>query len=319
MAFITDRDQAKAIMDDVVRKGASLAIFCTGSHWNTEAILRAAQAIGRTHGLKRVPVVVAMTSHYDYMQQTERVTRCGDAKTGLRAVMEYCKLLCGEADSPYAEVDVLPHLDHADPQKDRWELTEGLKYFCSVMFDAQKYDYEDNKRMTAQYVKEYGSRVLVEGVIESLGVGGHKDAHQKDDYIEKACDFVSSTGVDYLVADLGTEQQSTGTEAHYLKERAQSLTKHLGRPMLVLHGTSSLRDEDISGFSEDGVVRINMWTRIVRNAGQYAAKRLLERYPLIEQNDFEACEAKQYIDDNIDSATQTMADVLSSLGYGKLS
>jgi len=318
MSFITDKDQGKAIIDDVVRKGATLALLCTASHWNTEAILRAAQAVAHRHNLKRVPVSVAMTSHYDFMQQTARVTRAGCAKTGLRAIMDYCKLLCDGPDAPYPEVDVLPHLDHADPVKDEWELTEGLDYFCSVMFDAQKYSYEDNTRLTADYVKKYSGKVLVEGAVETLGVGNAKKAHQIDGYIEKAVEYVQNTGVDFLVTDLGTEQQSEGTEAKYLKQRAVEITRNLGRPMLVLHGTSSLCNEDIRGFAEDGVVRVNMWTRVVRESGQYAAKKLMERYPLIEKNNFEACEAKQYINDNIDKAAEIMEQVLESIGYGKL-
>lgn len=318
MAFITDREWAKDEMDKVVKKGASLAIFCTGSHWNTEAILKAAQNTALKYGLNRIPVAVAMTSHYVYMQQTRRVTRHGDAKTGLKAIMDYCKLLCDGPDSPYSNVDVLPHLDHGDPQKDKWELTEGLDYFSSVMFDAQKYSHSENLQRTREYVKQYGNKVLIEGAVESLGVSGMVKAQEKDDYVGKAVAYVKATGVDYLVADLGTEQQSEGMGTQYRKERAKKLTNSLGKSMLVLHGTSSLRDEDIKGFSEDGVVRINMWTRIVREAGQYAAKRLLERYPLIEKNNFDACEAKQYIDDNIDCASELMLKVMESLGYHKL-
>ena len=318
MSYITDRDQARSIIEETSEKGATLAIFCTASHWNTEAILRAAQMVAKKNGLKRIPVSVAMTSHYEHMQQTKRVTRNGCPIIGLRAVMDYAKLLCDGPDAPYQEVDVLPHLDHADPVKDSWELTEGLDYFCSVMFDAQKYPLEDNMRLTADYVRKYGGKVLVEGAVESLGVGNEKKAQQNDDYIEKATAYVRNTGVDFLVADLGTEQQSEGTEARYLKDRAMELTTNLGKSMLVLHGTSSLCNDDIKGFSEDGVIRVNMWTRIVRESGQYAAKRLLERYPLIEGNNFEACEAKQYIDDNIDCAAEIMAQVLESIGYDKL-
>jgi len=316
VAFITNREQAKDIIDNIVKQQATLAILCTASHWNTEAVLRAAQVVAQKYGLKRIPVALAVTSNYEYMQQTKRVTRSKSAKIGLRAVMDYCKLLCDGSDAPYPEVDVLPHLDHADPAVDSWELTEGLEYFCSVMFDAQKYSYEENIRMTSDYVKKYGDKVLVEGAVEALSVGGAKRAKQNKDYIDKATEYIKKTGIDYLVADLGTEQQSEGTEAKYLKERAIELTQNLGRSMLVLHGTSSLRNEDIMGFSEDGVVRVNMWTRIVREAGQYAAKKLVERYELIEGNNFEACEAMQFINDNIDHAAEIMVQVMESLGYG---
>ena len=318
MPFITNRDQAKSIIDEVAKKKATMAIFCTASQWNTEAVLRAAQTVARKYGFKRIPIALAMTSNYDYMQQTKRVTRNGSAKIGLRAVMEYAKILCDGPEAPYPEVDVLPHLDHADPVKDSWELTEGLDFFCSVMFDAQKYSFEENIQLTSEYIKKYGHKVLVEGAVESLAVGGAKCAHQNEDYIEKATEYVKKTGIDFLVADLGTEQQSEGTEAKYLKTRAVELTESLGKPMLVLHGTSSLSNEDIKGFAEDGVIRVNMWTRIVRESGQYAAKRLMERYGLIENNNFEACEAKQFIDDNIDHAAEIMAEVMESIGYSEI-
>jgi fructose/tagatose bisphosphate aldolase len=117
---------------------------------------------------------------------------------------------------------------------------------------------------------------------------------------------------------LGTEQQSIGTNAVYLKERARALTKELGKSMLVLHGASSLSDEQFKGFCEDGVVRVNMWTRIVRESGQYAAKRLLARMERIDANEFEACEAAAYINDNIDHAAQIMENIFEKLGYDAL-
>ena len=318
MAYITDKEQAKQVMQRATESGVSVAIFCTGSFWNVEAILRAADRFAADHHIKDIPVAVAMTSHYDYMQQTKRVTRSGNHKIGLKAALDYCRLLSEGEDAPYANVSVLPHLDHADPVGDRWELTEGLAYFASVMFDAQQYPLDENIRLTSEYVQKYGDQVLVEGALEGLSVGGTKQAHQVDNYVARAADYVEKTHVDFLVADLGTEQQSDTTHGKYLKKRAQELTAHIGKPMLVLHGTSSLSNADIKGFSEDGVVRVNMWTRIVREAGQFAASRLCDRMDAIAKNHFEACEARQYIEDNIDKAESVMYDVLASLNYRAL-
>ena len=319
MAYITKREEARTVMDTAIAKGVSLAIFCTGSFWNVEAILRAADQFARDHAIKDIPVVLAMTANYDYMQQTHRITRSHDSKIGLIAALEYCRLLCEGPYAPYSNVTVLPHLDHADPVKDRWEMTEAVGLLASVMFDAQKYPYEENVRLTSEYVREYGDRILIEGIVEGLSVSGEHAAKQNDDYVERAIDFVRKTGVDFLVADLGTEQQSEGTEAKYLKDRAVRLTEGLSRSMLVLHGTSSLKTEDISNLNADGVVRVNMWTRIVRESGQYAARNLMERYDRILANDFESCEARQYIDDNIDEAARIMYEVMSLLNYRALS
>jgi hypothetical protein len=61
-----------------------------------------------------------------------------------------------------------------------------------------------------------------------------------------------------------------------------------------------------------------MWTRIVRESGQYAARRLTARLPQIEANDFEAAEATAYINDNVDRAARIMEDTMGLLGYANL-
>jgi fructose/tagatose bisphosphate aldolase len=85
--------------------------------------------------------------------------------------------------------------------------------------------------------------------------------------------------------------------------------------MLVLHGVSSMKNEDIHGLAEDGVIRVNMWTRIVRESGQYAAEKLAERMPRIVEGDFEAAESMAYINDNVYEAARVMELVMGGLGY----
>lgn len=314
MPFITDREEAKRIFGEAAEKDVSVALFCTGSFWNTEAILLAASRFAERHGIENIPVVVAMTSLYTHMKQAKRFTCCGDERIGLRAGFGYCRLLCEGSGAPYGNVAAMTHLDHADPARDRWALTENMDLLTSVMFDAQEYPYEENVAMTQAYIREFGGQALVEGIIEGLAAPG-TEGRKSDDYVEKAVDFVSRTGVDFLVADLGTEQQSAGTGALYLGGRARELTAALGRRMLVLHGVSSMENEDIRGLAADGVIRTNMWTRIVRESGQYAAKRLMERAALIEKGDFEAAEATAYINDNIFEAARVMEGVMDGLGY----
>lgn len=319
MPLVTDRDQAKEIIDNAVKKRVSLAIFCTASHWNTEAILIAANNIAKKYNIKQIPVVIAMTFSYKHMPQASRVTRSTNPITGFLSIIEYIKILCEGENAPYSNVIVLPHLDHGDPFNDKWALTEGLPYLASVMFDAQNYPYEDNISMTREYVKKYGQSVLVEGIMDILSVKGGTESKSYDDYVERAVEYVKRTGVDFLVADLGTEQQSeTVGVSKYLKNRARSLTKSLGRSMLVLHGTSCLDKEQIRGLADDGIVRVNMWTRIAREAGQYAAERLVERIDVVRKGDFEAAESKQYIYDNIDKAAEIMENMMELFGYANL-
>ena len=319
MSLITNRSAALESIARVRDRQVCLAIFCTASHWNTEAILIAAQRYAVKHGISKIPIAVAMTFHYPHMPQAERATRSRDAKTGFISNMQHLQTLCGSTDSPYANVEVLPHLDHAHPIRDRWALTEGLPYLASVMFDAQTYPEAENLQLTSDYVRQYGRDALVEGIMEQLAVEGGPRARQTDSYVDKACTYIRQTGIDFLVADLGTEQQSTHQgDCIYLAERARSLTAQLGSSLLVLHGTSSLSEDQMRSLAADGIIRVNMWTRIARESGQYAAQQLIARRDRIFAGDFEAAESRQYLDDSIEKAAEIMEQVLDILGYAQL-
>jgi fructose/tagatose bisphosphate aldolase len=316
MPVITKRNEAIEIFEKAVEYNISIAIFCTANHWNTEAILLAAQKTADKYGIRGVPVVIANTFTYKHMPQAKRFLYCRDPVSGLLSHISHMEALCSSKYAPYRDVIVLPHLDHADPINDMWALTVGSQYFTSVMFDAQYYEYDKNLELTRDYVRNYGKDVLVEGIIETLNVEGASEAVHIDNYCERAKDFVEKTKIDFLVADLGTEQQSSSVGgAKYDKKRARQLTEVLQKKMLVLHGTSSLTEEQTKSLADDGVVRVNMWTRIAREAGQYAAENLVRRIDNIRKGDFEATESNCYIRDNVEKASEVMVDMMELFGY----
>jgi fructose/tagatose bisphosphate aldolase len=316
MPLITRRDTAAELTQHFRQREASMAVFCTASHWNTEAILLACQQFAEQHHLAQVPVSVALTFTYPSMPQAQRMTYTGDPRVGFLSHMGYLRALCEGA---YPNVSVLPHLDHADPKRDRWALTEGLPYLASVMFDAQKYPLSENIALTTNYVQQYGEQVLIEGILEELRVAGHESTVKHDTYVTQAVDYLARTRVDFLVADLGTEQQSDHQgSVTYLKDRALLLTAQLGDKKLVLHGTSSLSAGQMLDLASDGVIRVNIWTRIVREAGQYAARQLIARQERIITGDFEAVESRQYLQDSTEAAARIMFDILEQLGYARL-
>ncbi len=319
MPIVTARKESLKVVDKLIENNAAMAIFCTASHWNTEAILLAAKKLCDKYQIESVPLSMAMTFNYPYMPQAQRVTHCKNAKFGFQSVMEHLRLLCDSADSPYRNIVVLPHLDHADPERDEWALTEGTKYLSSAMFDAQRYPSERNISMTRDYVGKYGKAIMIEGIMEELVVS---DKHAKpenfssDGYLDKAASYVKATGIDFLVADLGTEQQTSNSGGvKYLKERARGLTSILGRKMLVLHGTSSLNKDQMVSLADDGVVRVNMWTKIAREAGKYAAGNLFKRAEAVFNGDFESVESNHYLMDSIDKASDMMLEILETLNY----
>jgi fructose/tagatose bisphosphate aldolase len=316
MAIVTQRGKSLEIFARAEKCGMSVAIFCTASHWNTEAILVAAQRVAKKYSLTDVPVVVANTFTYKHMPQARRFSYSTEPISGFLAHMGNLHALAEGKYAPYGDVLALPHLDHADPVRDRWALTAGIPYFSSVMFDCQTLPLEENIALTRDYVNAYGSQVMVEGIMEMLSVEGGAAAKQVGAYCDNAKRYVKETGVDFFVADLGTEQQTKAVGgARYDKARAKALTFALERSMLVLHGTSCLSNSQVQGLAQDGVIRVNMWTRIAREAGQYAAEKLAARMDAVRQGDFEAAEANAYLRDNVEKAADIMVEMMELFGY----
>ncbi len=319
MSISKNREESLEVIERLREKKVSMAIFCTASHWNTEAILKAASDYANKHGIKDIPVAIAITFNYRHMSQAKRVTYSQSPETGFLAIMDYIKRLCDDEYAPYKNVKVLPHLDHADPESDRWALTEGTSYLSSVMFDAQRYSKEENIALTKEYVKNYAGKIMIEGIMDELSVLGRLQNHVGDDYAERAREYVEKTGIDFLVADLGTEQQSTGVgKTKFLRQRALDLTDALGKSMLVLHGTSCLDDQQISELPDCGIIRVNMWTRIARETGIYAAEQLEGRHGKIVSGDFESTESRAYLKDSIEKASEIMEKTFGLLQYNRL-
>jgi fructose/tagatose bisphosphate aldolase len=268
-----------------------------------------------------VPVAVAMTYNYKYMPQAQRITRTGDPRLGFLSIMNHLHILANDPKSPYYNVQVLPHLDHANPVDDKWPLTTGTEYLASVMFDAQKYPLKENIKLTKEYVASYKDKVFIEGIMDELNVSVEyaKQITNVDNYPELAYNYVNDTGVDFLVADLGTEQQSVNIKGSvYLKKRARDIRDLVSDRILVLHGTSCLSNEEISSLNEDGILRVNMWTRIAREAGLYAMDQLNRRKEKVKKNDFNAIESHQYLMDSTEKAARIMEGIMVLLGYNNL-
>ena len=58
-----------------------------------------------------------MTYNYEYMPQAQRITFTNDARLGFISMMNHLRVLSNDPKSPYYNIKVLPHLDHADPDK----------------------------------------------------------------------------------------------------------------------------------------------------------------------------------------------------------
>lgn len=259
-----------------------------------EGLLLAAEAYRRRAGLDHFRVGVGVTATYPDHPQLGLLA--ADQSPHVDALEDTVRMWFGWlalfAEQPrFSHIDVIPFLDHgwvahaADRQlmaQSWFQDAMGI-----IMYDASSFDYQDNVRLTAEYVTQAGDRVVVEACpdkvyerdqIERLGLN-FADMLSDPDSVER---FVRETRVDLIVPNLGTEHRSVSGEALcYRSDLARELCSRIG-PRLALHGTSSL-GENVGSVGKDGICKVNYYTAMARDAStavRSAWKSLPERLPV---------------------------------------
>ena len=234
--------------------------FCAENQTTVEAVLAACQAKAEALGC-RVPITIAVTGRYDHRPQAVWYSTARDARVGLRLFLDDVEAL---TDGAYPDVDVLTHFDHGRPDVDADILVGPLDRFSSVMFDASSLPWEENLALTAAFMKAHGSEVLVEGAAdEVVDAGGTEHADLTSP--ERAEQFLDRTGVDMVVANLGTEHRASAADLRYVPEAARAISERIGA-RLVLHGASSVPAEQLVSLYDDGVCKVNVWTILERQS-----------------------------------------------------
>ena len=274
MPLVTDPAQTREILDEARERGAALGAFCTENEQTTEAILIAAQAKAQALGRADLPVMVSCTVSYPPRAQMRLFTASGDERLGLRAFFAHLEAMVSDA-SPYRALRVLPVLDHAFPWLDGYALREYVDRFAIVMFDASEKVFGENIRLTATYCEQVKGRVLVEGCVDEIKESGSGTAESELTTVENAKRYLAETGVDLIVANLGTEHRATLADRKYSSTRARAISATLGK-ILVLHGTSCLTHEELPRLAGDGVIKVNIYTVLARVGGQAVARRVLQ-------------------------------------------
>jgi len=274
MPLITDPDQARAIYREARDQRVCMPAFGTENRDTTEAAFRAVAEVAREHGIASPPVVVAVTAHYEGRTQMLNYTSLGTAEEGLLALRDDMERLC-RPDGPYPRVRAMAHLDHAQPETDQRVIAAGLDFFASIMYDCSSLPLPINMALTKKFVEASGRRVMVEGAVDEIYTSGSGEVKNELTTAEQAKRFVDETGVDLIVANLGTEHRATGETAVYHGDRAREISAIVGN-VLVLHGTSSLRDTGLDMLRGDGIVRVNIWTRLEHVAAVAMTRDIIE-------------------------------------------
>ncbi len=279
MPIITKGEQAREILNGIMARGSAIPCFCTESVYTTEAIFRGASAFQKQRNIGgNLPVIIAFTASYKDRQQLKNYTGLQDPREGIIAVRSDIERLARE-DGPYPDLDVIVHLDHAQPGADDWIIREHGDWLASVMWDCSKYSMQDNIRMVRDFVTDNKGRFIIEGAVDEIyNYSAGNEAMEVIDRItdpDVAENYYQQTDVDLIVANLGTEHRRTeGTVAYHGKE-ARMISRRVGR-RLVLHGTSSLKEDEIRNLAADGIVKVNLWGNLESIPGKALVKRLVE-------------------------------------------
>jgi fructose-bisphosphate aldolase class II len=161
------------------------------------------------------------------------------------------------ADEIFPQAVFAVHLDHGDEETCYECIDSG--FYSSVMIDASGEPFEENVAITKRVVDAAHSKgVVVEAELGMLGgVEEHVSVAEADakltDPIE-AEEFVKLTNVDSLACAIGTSHGAfkfTGSQGlHY--EVIEEIQKKLPGVPLVMHGSSSVPQEEVRRINEAG-------------------------------------------------------------------
>jgi fructose/tagatose bisphosphate aldolase len=292
MPIIKDYQQVKEIYDHAANIGACLPAFCADDRETLEAILAAVKEYGDEIGVYDLPVVPAWTCRYPARSQMKLISSSGNHKVGIKLMLSDLKIF-SESPSPYSKLRIMPHLDHAFPWIDGDVLIEFADDFASVMCDASEKPFDENIKLTAEYVDKVKGKVLVEGGVDEVyeSSGTTKNVITT---VEQSARFLKETGVDIIVPNVGTEHRSTKDIIKYNEKAAKNISNVVGK-ILCMHGTSSVRSEQLKNLSNNGFVKINIFTTLAVAGGQAVARKVLKTLVNIFQKE----ELERLIKDDI--------------------
>ena len=260
MPIITGRENVLAIYEEAAKKGWVIPCMCSENLTTTEAILTAASEFATEKGYDRVPITLAITNQYDHRSQSVFYTNTKRWDIGLQLFRKDIEILS----QVFPNVDILIHLDHAQHDTDAEMLESDLSMYSSVMYDASSLPMEENIKKTRAYVERKGHELLIEGACDEI-VDATGEARCEITDAEKCARYKAETGVDVVVANLGTEHRASGQDLHYYADAAQAIKAKIG-PKICLHGTSSVSNDQILKLFDDGICKVNIWTALERDA-----------------------------------------------------
>jgi len=289
MKLVTQRRDTLRTLDRCRQAGCALFSPNGELAAEIEGLLIGGQRFAEECNIEELPIAIGMTGIYhDNPQFRKMSTACvtdtalkgfegGDVRQGCEIWLRLLEVY-QDLSGSFERVRILPFIDHgwATAAEDQAMLFDDsvIDRMSIIMYDASTLDYDENIRMTAEYVRTYGERVVVEAAADKIYDPNDvlKLKLTREDQLSKPAEvirFVRETGVDLIVPNLGTEHRSVGegtATRRYESGIAQEIRDAVGH-IMALHGTSSLGGK-VATTAADGICKVNYYTAMAVGAGQ---------------------------------------------------
>jgi fructose-bisphosphate aldolase class II len=269
MPLLSDAKKVRSLLEEFQSKRIAIPCFCSENTYTMEGILAGASRVSQSLGMDTVAVFIAVTANYPGRQQLKNYTSLGSIEEGFIAFRSDLERL-SRPDGPFANVLVIPSLDHGQCDDDEFLFEDGKDFWGCVMYDCSGLSLDENRKRTAEFVKKYKDDYIIEGCVDEIVESGETDKMQLTEP-KQAKVFLEETGIDLMVANLGTEHRATRSELKYHGDLAREISSAVGNK-LVLHGTSSLTEEDLPKLADDGICKVNIWAVLETEAAQNMAE-----------------------------------------------
>ncbi len=293
MPIVNDYTAVCEVYQELRERGIAMPTFNAEDRESCEAILAAGLQLAEEYGVPDLPIAIGWTSRYPARGQATKVTACGNALLGNDMLFADLEAFAGPH-SPYRHLRILPHLDHAFPWLDADVFEHYINRFSAMMFDASEKPLAENTALTAAFTEKVKGRVLVEAAVDEIKEAGDGGGDDDLTTAAQAKEFVSATGVDIIVPNVGTEHRMTGASLKYHRDLAQSIRDEVGT-ILCMHGSSSVQDDLLVNLPSDGFVKINVYTTIAVHGGQALAQHTLHNLGRV----FDDTQLQELIDNGI--------------------
>jgi fructose/tagatose bisphosphate aldolase len=264
MPLITDHNKVLEVFHEAGERKWVLPSFNAENLTTVEAILEAVNDYGRVVGINNLPIIIGITNNYSHRPQSVYYTQTRRWEIGLRLFLSDLQVLTSP-NSPYSKLRVMIHLDHIQWDEDKELLKWDMNQFSSIMYDASNLPLEENIQKTSAFVEKYADKIVIEGACDEIVKVRSQEKNDGFTTPEMAERYYRETGVDIIVANLGTEHRATVSNLQYQSKLAREIKKRIG-PHLCLHGATSLSPKKIKNLYDDGICKVNVWTVLERDS-----------------------------------------------------